>query len=873
MPLSAGTRLGPYEILAPLGAGGMGEVYRARDPRMGREVAIKISAERFSDRFSREVHAVAALNHPNICHLYDVGPDYLVMELIEGPTLAERIKQGSIPLDEALRIARQIADALEAAHEKGVIHRDLKPANIKVKADGTVKVLDFGLAKMAEPVDPGARTENSPTLTMDAATRIGVILGTAAYMAPEQAKGKAVDKRADIWAFGVVLYEMLAGERLFQHDDLTETLAAVVMKAPDLERTPFEVRRLLKKCLEKDPKKRLRDIGDVWELLEEPVAPLSAANQKAGRWVWPAVAVVLGVAAAAAGFEWWQATRSVEHTLVRLDVDLGPDVSLSINRRLGGRGVIISPDGSRIVYLTSVAGGRKLFTRRLDQPDATELPGTDGAGSPFFSPDGRWIGFLAEGKINKISVEGGAVVPLTGIAGTGGSTAAWGEAGIFFSRPLAGMIRIPADGGSPTPVTELANGEFGHLLPQVLPGGKAVLFAAYPTPTADSAGIEAVSLDGHGRKKLLPGGASPLYVASGHLLYMNKGVLFAVPFDADRLEKRGEAVPILNDVATAGGLNEAGQFDVSQTGMLVYVKGHGGGGLSVSVIQWLDSGGKTQPLIAKPGSYSDPSLSPDGKKLAVAVLEGSNLDIEVYDLQRETWTKLTLGDGSYRDPIWSPDGNYIVFGSEGRGMFWTRSDGGQPQSFTSGPAAQYPSSFSPDGKTLAFYESGSAPAQIWTVGLEEQGGTLKAGKPEQFLKSQFYDSRPVFSPDGRWLAYQSGGGPAEGELYVQGQGRRETVSNHGQHPVWSRNGHELVYQSGDQILAVSYSVKGDKLVLDKPRVWTAKLGGAQWDLAPDGKRLVVATRVESAEAPKQEHEVVFLENFFDELRRRAPVGK
>jgi serine/threonine-protein kinase len=419
----------------------------------------------------------------------------------------------------------------------------------------------------------------------------------------------------------------------------------------------------------------------------------------------------------------------------------------------------------------------------------------------------------------------------------------------------------------------LENGEFGHLLAQVLPGGKAVLFAAYPTASANGTGIEAVSLDNHRRKKLLPGGASPLYVASGHLLYVNKGVLFAVPFDADRLETRGEAVPILNDVATAGGLNEAGQFDVSQTGTLVYVKGQGGGGFPVSGIQWLDSGGKTQPLIAKPGSYFDPSLSPDGKKLAVAVGEGSNRDIQVYDLQRETWTKLTFGDGNYARPIWSPDGNYIVFGSTGRGIFWTRADGGQPQSFTSGPAAQYASSFSPDGKTLAFYESGSALAQIWTVRLEEQGGTLKAGKPEQFLKSQFYDSRPAFSPDGRWLAYQSGGtGPAESELYVQGQGQRETVSNRGQYPVWSRNGHELLYQAGDQILAVSYSVKGDKLVLDKPRVWAAKLGGAQWDLAPDGKRVVVATPVETAEAPKQEHEVVFLENFFDELRRRVPVG-
>jgi predicted Ser/Thr protein kinase len=416
MPLATGDKLGPYEILALIGKGGMGEVYRAHDPRTGRDVAVKVSAERFSERFDREVRAVAALNHPNICTLFDVGPNYLVMEFIEGEA-----PKGPMPLDEALRIARQIADALEAAHEKGITHRDLKPGNIKIKPDGSVKVLDFGLAKIS-PAEAGATpSENSPTLSM-AATQMGMILGTAAYMAPEQAKGKPVDKRADIWAFGVVLHEMLTGERLFQHDDLTETLAAVVMKAPDLDGAPFEVRRLLKKCLEKDPRKRLRDIGDAWEFLEQPVAqaisspasPDSGRQQDRLRYLpWIAAAVV-GIVAVAAGFGWWRATRPVEHPLMRLSVDLGPDAVAGARIT-----AVLSPDGTRIVF--PVKSGQ-LATRLLDQPKATPISGTEGGATPFFSPDGQWIGFAAGGKLKKVAAQGGAAITLCDASNfTGGS--------------------------------------------------------------------------------------------------------------------------------------------------------------------------------------------------------------------------------------------------------------------------------------------------------------------------------------------------------------------------------------------------------------------------------------------------------------------
>jgi hypothetical protein len=876
MPLSAGTRLGPYEILAPIGAGGMGEVYRARDPRMGREVAIKISAERFSDRFSREVHAVAALNHPNICHLYDVGPDYLVMELIEGPTLAERIKLGAAPLDEALRIARQIADALAEAHEKGVVHRDLKPANIKIKADGTVKVLDFGLAKMAEPAEPGARTENSPTLTMDAATRIGVILGTAGYMAPEQAKGKPVDKRADIWAFGVVLYEMLTGERLFQHDDLTETLAAVVMKAPDLERAPFEVRRLLKKCLEKDPKKRLRDIGDVWELLE-PAAPLAAANQGAGRWVGWAAAGVLAVALAALALVHFR-QQPVDRPLVRLDVDLGADVSLPAPTPTGSD-VAISPDGTRLAYESG--NPTKLFTRRLDQPKATELPRTEGAQAPlFFSPDGQWVGFSTGSKISKISVEGGAVVPLGDVTALAG--ASWGEDGsIIVGDALGkGLLRVPAAGGPAETLAELANGELALAFPQILPGGKAVLFTSNAAMDVDKMNIEVLTLADRRRKIVARGGTFGRYLAtgngSGHLIYTNKATLFAVPFDLDKLETRGTAMPILDEIAYQAPFGTP-ELNFSRTGTLVYRRG-GSSSSAMTTVQWVDTTGKKEALRAKPGTYCCPGLSPDGRRLALGVVEGGNEDMWIYDSQRDAMTRLTFGGGPYTSPVWSPDGQYVAFGSP-RGLFWTRADGAsQPQPLTQSKSVQFPGSVTPAGKRLAYFEFSGA-AQVWTLPLEEQGGQLRAGKPEPFLKSKFSDQDPAFSPDGRWLAYTSDE-QGKSEVYVRafpppssGQGGKWQISNSGGvEPRWSRNGHDLLYRSGDQIMVVSYTVKGDTFVAEKPRVWIAKLGGVEWDLAPDGKRVAVMTAVDTPEAPKQEHEVVFLENFFDELRRRVPVG-
>jgi serine/threonine-protein kinase len=862
----------------------MGEVYRATDPRMGRDVAIKISAERFSDRFSREVHAVAALNHPNICTLYDVGENYLVMELIEGPTLADRIRQGAIPLEEALAIAAQIADALEAAHEKGIVHRDLKPGNIKIKGPasghpGTVKVLDFGLAKaIGAPV--AASPEASPTISM-AATEAGVILGTAAYMSPEQARGKAVDRRADIWAFGVVLYEMLSGQKLFQGDDLSETLASVIKEEPKLERVPAKVQRLLRSCLEKNPKQRLQAIGDWRLLLEDPAPPPAKARATLLPWIAAAVlAVALGVALWAP----WRAEKRVDRPLVRLDVDLGADVSLPVPEP-SGNNVVISPDGTRLVYVSGKP--TKLFIRLLDQPKATELSGTQGAEYPFFSPDGQWVGFVAGNKLSKISVEGGAVVPLGVVGNFAG--ASWGEDGsILVSDALGkGLLRIPAGGGPPETVAGLANGELVLAAPQILPGGKAILFVAATAMDVDKYTIEVLTLADRHRKIVARGGGSPRYLATpggaGYLIYAHKATLFAIRFDLDKLETRGTAVPVLDDVAY-NAMVGAGGFDFSWApsghGTLVYRRDSGTAS-AMMTLQWVDPTSKKEPLPAKPGVYRDPSLSPDGKRVALTVTEGGSSDIWVYDPQRDAMTRLTFGGGPYGSPTWSPDGQYVVFSSSGKGIFQARADGAsQPQALIESKGTLYAGPFTPDGKRLAFEDSGAGSPQIWTAPLEDQGGRLKAGKPEPFLKSGFSDYAGPFSPDGRWLAYVSNesGKP---EVYVQafppppsGPGGKWQISNGGGTSVnWSRNGHDLVYRSGADFMAVSYTVKGDTFVAEKPRVWIAKLARPDWDLAPDGKRVLELAPMESAEAPKPEHEVVFLENFLDELRRKVPVGK
>jgi Tol biopolymer transport system component/class 3 adenylate cyclase/tRNA A-37 threonylcarbamoyl transferase component Bud32 len=887
--LKPGDKLGAYEIVSLLGKGGMGEVWRARDPRLGREVAIKVSAQQFTDRFEREARAIAALNHSNICTLYDVGPNYLVMELIEGPTLAERIARGPVPVAEALGIAKQIVYALEAAHEKSIVHRDLKPANVKIRPDGSVKVLDFGLAKTG--VNAEVTADSSTTMT--AMSIPGMILGTASYMSPEQAAGQPVDKRADIWAFGVVLYEVLAGKRLFQADSMARVLADVLRRPIDLEKlpkdTPRRVREVMKRCLDRDVRNRLRDIGEARVAMdgagvqgdgEADGATASHSRPPRGNSSWIAAVTVLAVVAAATSWIAWRATPPAElKQLVRLDVDLGAAVSLGSG---AGADTIISPDGTRLVFVSQ----EKLFTRRMDQPTAIELRGTEGASGPFFSPDGQWVAFFTPGKLKKISVEGGAAVALcdTENNARGGS---WGEDGNIIAalNTNVGLSRIPSAGGTPTPVAALAQGESTQRWPQILSEGKAVLFTSSTSGNAfDGANLEVISLADGRRKTLERGGTFGRYLPAsnraGHLVYINKGTLFAVPFDPDNLEVRGTPSPVLEGVAfnTASG---AAQFDFSRSGTLVYSPGTNGGLLTVA---WLDSTGREQPLLTKPGAYGRPALSPNGQRLALELTEGSGTDIWVYDWQRDTMTRVTF-TGRALGPVWSPDGRYIAFRAAGDGTSVTRSDGaGKPQPLTASKNAQFPWSFTPDGKRLAFFEASPGTTNdLWTVPLASDDAGPSAGKPEVLLQTPADERFPSFSPDGRWLAYtsnESGTFQVYVRAFADKAGKWQISNSGGAYPIWSLNGRELFFETPDnRVMVAAYSVRGDSFVADKPRLWSEKkLGGAfnstkNLDLAPDGNRIVVLRPVEGPGAPQTQTHVTLLMNFFDELRRKVPLRK
>lgn len=887
MSLANGSRLGPYEIRTMIGAGGMGEVYRAHDAKLKRDVALKVLPEAFARdperlaRFEREAEVLASLNHPNIAAIYGVVEDRaLVMELVEGSE-----PNGPLPFDEAWAIESQVAAALEYAHERGVVHRDLKPANIKVTPDGQMKLLDFGLAKaFSNQPDAPASPENSPTLTMGA-TQFGVILGTAAYIDPEQAKGKQVDKRADIWAFGVLLYELLTGERLFKGEDVSETLAQVLTKEPDLNKVPAKARKLLGRCLEKDPKKRLRDIGDAAALLEDDALQANAPARRS-KLAW-AVAAVFFIAFAIAGFGLWRETRPVDHPLMRLSIDLGPDA-------LSGTHVTaaISPDGTRIVFPIRGQGGKQLLaTRLLDKRAAISLTGTEGGFDPFFSPDGQWIGFFADGKLKKISVEGGAPSTLCDASDPRG--ASWREDGSIIVAPLptAGLFRIPAAGGSPQPLTRLATGEITHRWPQVLPGGDAIVFVTSAvTGVYDNATIEAFSLKTGERKTLWRGGYFPRYLptnaSTGYLTYIREGTLFALPFDPARLEVRGKPLPLVDDVA-GNTISGGGQYDFSRNGTLVYLSGQGK--QAAYPIVWLDRTGQVQPLASKPATYSAPRFSPDGQHLAVAVTSSEGINVWVYDLSRDSMTRLTFVPGNNRYPVWTPDGNHIVFRSDQStttAIYWIRSDGaGEVRKLVESKLAVTPTSFSPDGRRLAYFQAKSLNgSDLWTLALDlSDPDHPKPGKPESLLSTAFGETLPEFSPDGQWMAYVSNES-SRNEVYVRpfpGPGGKWQISTGGgTYPIWSRNGRELFYETippDHRIMVAEYIAKGDSFITGKPRLWSDKqilyVDYPNLDLAPDGKRFAVFPQPETALESKGNVNVTFLVNFFDELRRRVPLTK
>ncbi|MFN7937018.1 MAG: protein kinase [Bryobacteraceae bacterium] len=766
MSLSAGERVGPYEIVAPIGEGGMGVVYRARDTRLQREVAIKFSQADFGERFEREARSIAALNHPHICTLHDVGPNYLVMELVEGPTLAERIAQGPVPVEEAVRLALQLASAIEAAHERGIIHRDLKPDNIKLTGQG-LKVLDFGLAKAAAAVE--AVDASAPTIKASASLA-GIIVGTPGYMSPEQASGKPVDRRTDIWSFGVVLWEMVTGKRMFEGETISHTLAAVLTQKPDVSAAPAELRALLGRCLVQDPRLRMRDIGEARIALESPVAPQVVVSAPASRVPWRWIAgVSIAVAVVCLGLL-LKPARQADQPLIELEVDMGTQLGMAFS---AGSSVVLSPDGTRIAYLD---GARRLWARRLNDPKAVML--TNGAvQGVFFSPDSKWIGYF-DTKLRKVLADGGTAIGLWDLPVVGQSRGAtWMEDGtiIFSQQSVAGLMRIPDGGGASQQVTQLdkARTEVTHRLPHALPGSKAVLFtASKDAANFNEATIDVMVLATGERKTLVRGGTHPRYLASGHILYANQDTMFAVPFDAKRLAILGSPIPVLQNVLYQANIGYS-HFSASRNGMVVYRRG---GSRRIGTAVWLDGSGNIGEAAVRELESSWVRVSPDGKRIAFIRQQS----IWIADVGSGNATRLTFEPSS--DPVFTPDGELLIFDTNA-GVFYTRVDGGgKPVKLLDGGT---PCSVSPDGRLLLVTNSGS---KSTLSKLVRDNGVLRVERTDPLYPDEHSVGAPEYSPDGKWIAFRSS---AAGTLEVivrafPDTGARYQISpSGGTSPVWS----------------------------------------------------------------------------------------
>ena len=884
MSLGPGTRLGAYEIIALVGAGGMGEVYRARDPRLKREVAIKILPNAFADdadrltRFQREAELLAALNHPNIAQIYGIEDRALVLELVDGPTLADRIAQGPVPLVEALPIAKQIADALEAAHEQGIIHRDLKPANIKVKADGTVKVLDFGLAKASQASDPGHQASgltHSPTITTPAlATHAGVILGTAAYMSPEQAKGRPLDRRTDMWAFGCVLFEMLTGTRAFGGEDVSDTLAEIIKGEPEWAalpaKTPAVIAKLLRRCLTKDRKSRLSDAAvarlEIDEALAGPaetsVPLVVAAQSRRERLGWALLSVALLVSAAMATLVWVRTDGPVVRPY-RVSVLPPPGMRTGIFRGFGSNRPLsvlaVSPDGRYLAFLATGDDARtSLWLRQLDSLTARELPGTDGAVGAFWKPDSRTIGFFADGKLKTIELTGGT--PVTLCDAPANATGTWGRQGdiLFGTLSLREPIRrVPSSGGTATPVTTLQDQSLldRHGWPFFLPDGRSFLYlvAAGPggLPTMKAQGVFAASLDSPETKQILPAGSNVEY-AGGSLFFLRENVLVAQPFNPDRLELSGEPVLVAQDISIGtSGLEAgiAGTFSVSEAGVLAYQT------RSAEVrsrLLWLDRAGRTLGELGQIAGYTEPELSPDDKRVAVSVLDPvkRNRDIWLYDAKNGAAQRLTLDMPDSLSPRWSSDGAQVFFSSVVRGnrdIYRKASTGAGPESRVVADAAEkHLSDVSQDGKHVIYQSAfGGRGSNLFVRPVAGDA------KPTPFAASKSSAFWGRFSPDGRWVVYYSDASGRR-EVWVArfpDDGSKWQISTTGgMFPRWRRDGKELFYLgSDDKLYAVP--VKGDGPAFEfgapVPLFPTRPQGPfSSYAVSSDGQRFLVNSRLE-----------------------------
>ena len=890
MSLNVGSRLGHYDVTALIGEGGMGQVYQATDTKLKRQVALKILPEAFSAdperlaRFQREAEVLASLNHPNIAAIHGLeeaeGIRALVLELVEGPTLADRIKRGPIPLDEALPIAKQIAEALEAAHEKGIIHRDLKPANIKVREDGTVKVLDFGLAKALDPSPTGDPSE-SPTLTA-MATQMGVIMGTAAYMSPEQARGKTVDKRADIWAFGVVTVEMLTGRKVFEGEDVSTTLSCVLQKEPDWSLLPSTVppvfRVYLRRCLEKNVKERVHDVADVRLAMsgafDEAAAATSTAHRAgSGRVGWqrafPLALGTLVIGSLASGLVVWRMMQPDMPPVTRFRVS--PDQGVLLHALGRSPDLAVSPDGTRIVYLSDTVryGAQSLRLRPLDQLTSTLLVSGGEITNPFFSPDGQSVGFADSGELKRASVQGGSASTICGIRGVLlGAT--WGSNGtiVFGSGDTtSGLFQVSAVGGAPEQLTIPDMGQ-DHLWPDLLPGDRAVLFAIVAEPIGDSQ-IAVLSLDSGEQKVLIQGGLYPRYSPTGHLLYgTGEGDLWAVAFDADRLEVVGDAAPVQEGVLTktdAGAMN----VSLSENGTLIYTPG--GTSLGRTLV-WVDLEGNEEALPLPPAEYESPRVSPDGRYVAVEV-RGVNTDVIIYDLERDISTRLTFETSVDGFPVWSRDGQRVAFASDRDGtldVYAKAADGtGQVERLTTSESFQAPEVWLADGQLLIATLTGRADSDMGLLDRENRVTDL--------VKTPFDEGYSALSPDGRWLAYLSNES-GEYQIYVRpfpnvDDGKWQISRDGGVGgPVWGPDGRELFFRGNLTTMRRVRVETEPTFVPGRPEVLFPNpyRGGGMGrarpiDLSPDGTRFLMIR-----ETPPNLHFVV-VQNWHQELLERVPI--
>jgi Tol biopolymer transport system component/tRNA A-37 threonylcarbamoyl transferase component Bud32 len=840
-----GQTLAHYRITAAIGAGAMGEVYRATDAKLGRDVAIKVLPREVAQdperlgRFKREAHLLASLNHPNIAAIYGLeeaeGKPFLALELVEGEDLKHRHARGAIPVDEALEIAEQIAEGLEEAHAKGIVHRDLKPANVKLTSEGRVKVLDFGLAKAWEG-DTGAAGSSvdlsqSPTLTRTG-TLAGVILGTAAYMAPEQASGKSVDKRADIWSFGVVLFEMLTGQSLFSGETASEVMAAVIREEPAWDRLPAgcppPITRLLHRCLRKRPPERLQDIGDARLEIQDARAGTADEGGRSSasldevrrerrlreRSVWATTLVV--TAGLASFFAYRQLTQApAPRPAVHIVLDAPKDLSAP-----DWGAPVVSPDGSRVVFAASASDGRaRLWTRALAAPGVRPLAGTEGASSPFWSPDGRSLAFFAEGEVRNLSLATGTVQTIGTLPQASTVGGSWGQDGtLLFSTGGAGarIYAVPAGGGEVRPLTthDTSRGEIGHWWPQFLPDGRRFLFVV--GSSGEDTGLYIASLDQPDeRRRIQPGLARTLYAAPGYLLFVRDGTLLAQPFDVARAQLTGEPATVAQSVA-AWTVNPGwGWFSASASGTLAYLEGQATRGVELT---WFDRKGTRLGTVGKPRPYGQIALSPDGKRVAAELAEGGASDIWTIDVARGVATRQTFDAASNRDPVWSPDGREVAFRS---------SREGSPRLYRKAVQGNAPASPLGRGLSNVYSESWSAPAKgiLYVTGSENShafGMVPSDGhaEPVTILKTKFWIDEPQISPDGRWLAYDSLES-GQWEVYVEPfrrEGERVRVSTEGGgQPRWRGDGRELFYVAPNgRLMAVDVRAKGDRIDVGLP---------------------------------------------------------